>query len=109
MIERLKVSSKNSLKYEAATLRTASGEPFRIRLSAIVITAGVIDTLLVISGMIKRGEIPPAHPMLGMGLHDHLSLPVLHFPWNSAKKLKILFPPKFDKSVTIGRRVEFSL
>jgi len=108
VLERLKVSSKNSLKYEAAILRTASGEPFRIRLSAIVITAGVIDTLLVIAGMIKRGEIPP-HSLLGMGLHDHLSLPILHFPWNSTNKLRTLFPPTFEKSVTIGRRVEFSL
>jgi hypothetical protein len=90
-----------------ALFRNSAGEEKRIEFSSMVISAGVVDSIRMVSKLFPG--LPQSANLLGKHMNDHLSLPVLSFPWRRSKLLDQLFPPRFDKDVKVGRRLEFTL
>ncbi len=90
-----------------ALLNQAHGEEQTVGFRSLVVSAGVVDSIRVLARLFP--ELEGQGLGLGMHLNDHLSFPVLSFPWKRTAMLDKLFPPRFDKSVTVGRRLEFCL
>lgn len=88
-------------------LRCGDGVEETIAFRSLVVSAGVVDSIRVLARLFP--ELRAQGLGLGMHLNDHLSFPVLSFPWKRTATLDNLFPPRFDKSVTVGRRLEFHL
>lgn len=90
-----------------ALIQDADGVKQNVKFSALVVCAGVVDSIRQLSRFFPH--LIHAQRKIGHKLNDHLSLPVISFPWRRTVLLDRLFPPRFEKAVTVGRRLEFEL
>jgi len=88
-------------------LRVASeGEPVDIVCNTLVLSAGTVDTLLLLQrhgptfGLSERDAI-------GAGLHDHISLPIAEVGLTETSDFPNLVFPTFRAGGVVGKRFEF--
>jgi len=90
-----------------ALIQDADGVKQHVVFSALVVCAGVVDSIRQLSKLFPH--LTHAQRKIGHKMNDHLSLPVISLPWQRTVLLDQLFPPRFEKAVTVGRRLEFEL
>lgn len=86
----------------------SNGDICEIEFFSLVITAGMIDSHIVLNRIIPELCQNPSS-RFGEKIHDHLSLKIANVKWRNNIELGMLFPPEFESKVTLGKRIEFTL
>jgi hypothetical protein len=102
------VDLRKDRRIRAATIVTADGSAIDLEADHYVLSAGVIDSnLLALTTL--ASAVDDRHDRIGTCLHDHWSLPIARFRWQSGSGQDALYPPTFRRGLIQGRRVELDV